>query len=199
MKKNSLIKGLVGYFLRGLLLVVPATIIIYIVYKLFVFLDELIPTEIPGLGILILIAAITFLGFLGSTFIAEPIFRRANKILDRIPLLKTIYTAITDLMSAFVGQKKSFSRPVLVKLNRESEIEKPGFVTNDDLEMLNIKSGKIAVYLPHSYNFSGNIFIVPVENVTPVNANTAEFMKFIVSGGVTDVGKKVEDNADEKI
>lgn len=195
MKKNSLIKGLVGYFLRGLLLVVPATIIIYIIYKLFVFLDELIPTEIPGLGILILVGAITFLGFLGSTFIAEPIIRRANRLLDRIPLLKTFYTAITDLMSAFVGQKKSFSRPVLVKLNRESEIEKPGFVTNQDLAMLNIKSGKIAVYLPHSYNFSGNIFIVPVENVTPVQANTAEFMKFIVSGGVTDVGKKEDEKS----
>jgi len=189
-KKNSIIKGLLGYFLRGLLLVVPATIIIYIVYQLFVFLDRIIPMETPGLGLLVLLGAITAIGFLGSTFIAEGIIRRANKVLDRVPLVKTIYTAITDLLSAFVGQKKSFSRPVLVKLNRESEIEKPGFITNDDLKNLNIHSGKIAVYLPHSYNFSGNIFIVPRENVTPVNANTAEFMKFIVSGGVTEVGTK---------
>ncbi len=172
---------------------VPATVIIYIIYQLFIFLDQLIPMEIPGLGLLVLLSGITVMGFLGSTFIAEPIIRRANRILDRIPLVKTIYTAITDLLSAFVGQKKSFSRPVLVKLNRESEIEKPGFITCEDLESLNIKTGKIAVYLPHSYNFSGNIFIVPIENVTPVEANTAEFMKFIVSGGVTDVGKKQDE------
>ncbi len=195
MKKNSFVKVILGYFFRGLLLVVPITVIAYIVYKLFVFLDEIIPTDIPGLGILILLGGITVLGFLGSTFIAEPIFKRANKMLDRVPLVKTIYTAITDLLSAFVGQKKSFSRPVLVKLNRESEIEKPGFVTNDDLSMLNIKTGKIAVYLPHSYNFSGNIFIVPIENVTPVDANTAEFMKFIVSGGVAELGKKIDEKS----
>ncbi|MEM9050583.1 MAG: DUF502 domain-containing protein [Bacteroidota bacterium] len=195
MKKNSLVKAILGYFFRGLLLVVPITVIVYIVYQLFVFLDRIIPTDIPGLGILILLAGITVLGFFGSTFIAEPIYKRANKILDRVPLIKTIYTAITDLLSAFVGQKKSFSKPVLVKLNRESEIEKPGFITNEDLSTLNIKTGKIAVYLPHSYNFSGNIFIVPIENVTPVDANTAEFMKFIVSGGVTDLGKK-EDEKD---
>lgn len=195
MKKNFLIKGIIGYFFRGLLLVVPITVITYIIYKLFVFLDEIIPTDIPGLGLLILLAGITVLGFLGSTFIAEPIYKRANKILDGFPLLKTIYTAISDLLSAFVGQKKSFSRPVLVKLNRESDIEKPGFVTNDDLTTLNIKTGKIAVYLPHSYNFSGNIFIVPTENVTPVEVNTAEFMKFIVSGGVTDLGKKLDEKS----
>jgi uncharacterized membrane protein len=176
---------------RGLLLVVPSTVIIYIIFKLFVFLDDLIPTEIPGLGLLLLIAIITFLGFIGSTFISDSFLKEVNKILDRIPLLKTIYTAINDLLSAFVGQKKSFSKPVLVKLNRESEIEKPGFITNEDLSTLNIKTGKIAVYLPHSYNFSGNIFIVPIENVTPVSVNTAEFMKFIVSGGVTDLGHKV--------
>lgn len=195
---NTIFKGILGYFFRGLLLVVPGTIIIYIVYQLFVFLDRIIPTETPGLGILILLGGITLLGFLGSTFIAEPIIRKANQILDRIPLLKTIYTAITDLLSAFVGQKKSFSRPVLVKLNRESDIEKPGFITNEDLKKLDIKSGKIAVYLPHSYNFSGNIFIVPIENVTPVKANTAEFMKFIVSGGVTDVGTKEDEEGQSR-
>jgi uncharacterized membrane protein len=188
MEQKSFSKKLLGYFFRGLLLVVPITVIAYVVYQLFIFLDRIIPMEIPGLGIVVLLVGITVLGYLGSSFIAEPIIRRANKLLDRVPLVKTIYTAITDLLSAFVGQKKSFSRPVLVKLNRESEIEKPGFITADDLSSLDIKTGKIAVYLPHSYNFSGNIFIVPVENVTPVDVNTADYMKFIVSGGVADLG-----------
>src|SRR6056297_3254216 len=131
-------KRLLNYFFRGLLLVAPITIIIYIIYKLFVFLDDLIPTDIPGLGIIILLAAITSLGFLGSVFITQPIKNAANRLLARIPLLKTIYSAINDLLSAFVGQKKSFSRPVLVKLNRESDVEKLGFVTNTDLRQLSI-------------------------------------------------------------
>lgn len=199
MKKNPLYRLVVRYFIRGLLLVIPSVVIIYIVFQLFVFLDDLIPTEIPGLGILLLIGLITFVGFVGSIFITDSLTKSANKILDRIPLLKTIYTAINDLLSAFVGQKKSFSRPVLVKLNKESDVEKPGFITCDDLSSLNLNTGKIAVYLPHSYNFSGNIFIVPAANVTPVNVNTADFMKFIVSGGVTDVGKKVEQKPNEKV
>jgi len=190
MEEKSPSKRIFGYFVRGLLLVVPITLIVYVVYQLFVFLDKLIPMEIPGLGIVVLLAGITALGWLGSIFITAPIRNAANRILDRIPLVKTIYTAITDLLSAFVGQKKSFSKPVLVKLNKESDIEKLGFITNEDLEQLSITSGKIAVYLPHSYNFSGNLFIVPRENVTPLNAHTPDVMKFIVSGGVTDIGLK---------
>ncbi|MCA1762945.1 MAG: DUF502 domain-containing protein [Flavobacteriales bacterium] len=188
MDQKSLSKRALSYFFRGLLLVAPITIIIYIIYQLFVFLDDLIPTRIPGLGILILLAGITGLGYLGSVFITQPIKNAANRMLARIPLLRTIYTAINDLLSAFVGQKKSFSRPVLVKLNRESDIEKLGFVTNTDLEQLSITSGKIAVYLPHSYNFSGNLYIVPTENITPLDAKTPDVMKFIVSGGVVNLG-----------
>lgn len=190
-------KRFLGYFFSGLLLVVPITVILYVVYKLFKYLDSIIRIPIPGLGLLTLLVGITILGFLASSFITQPIRKRANKLLDRVPLLKTIYTAITDLLSAFVGQKKSFSRPVLVKLSRSSDIEKLGFITNDDLSKLNIPLGKIAVYLPHSYNFSGNLYIVPIENVTPISANTAEVMKFIVSGGVTDIGGPQQDEAVE--
>lgn len=192
MSGRSIYKRLLGAFFQGLLVVVPITVIVYVVYQLFTFLDALIPTDIPGLGLLILLGIITACGILFSTFITQPIINWANRLLDRVPLVKTIYTALTDLLSAFVGKKKSFSQPVLVKLNKESEIEKPGFITNEDLSSLNIPGDKIAVYLPHSYNFSGNIFIVPRENVTPINANTAELMKFIVSGGVTDLSKKAE-------
>lgn len=190
--RKFITKRLLGYFFSGLLLVVPITVIIYVIYSLFVFLDDLIPFRIPGLGLITLLATITALGYLGSSFISQPIKRRANKLLDRVPLIKTIYTAINDLLSAFVGQKKSFSRPVLVKLSVSGNVEKLGFITNDDLSSLNIASGKIAVYLPHSYNFSGNLYIVPRENVTPISANTAEVMKFIVSGGVTDLAHKDE-------
>lgn len=193
MERRSIYKRLFSAFFQGLLVVAPITLILYIVYRLFTFLDDLIPTDTPGLGLLILIIGITILGFLFKTFVTQRIVNRANKLLDRIPLVKTIYTAITDLLSAFVGQKKSFSQPVLVTMNKENGIEKLGFMTNDDLSSLNIEGKKIAVYLPHSFNFSGNLYIVPAQNVTPIDANTGEVMKFIVSGGVTEIGKKNEE------
>ena len=87
----------------------------------------------------------------------------------------------------FVGQKKKFTEPVLVRINNTTDLQKIGFVTARDLEILGLKEGKVAVYLPHSYAFSGNLFIAPVENVTPINAAPAEVMKFIVSAGVTQI------------
>lgn len=178
------------YFLRGLLYTLPIVIVIYITYELFMFLDGLIETDIPGLGILIMIGVITLMGFLGSSFIATPIEKYFQRLLNRAPLIKTIYRAISDLLSAFVGDKKKFNKPVLVKVNKDSELEKLGFITSEDLSNLDISEGKIAVYLPHSYNFSGNLFIVPKSHVTPIDKPASEVMKFIVSGGVTQVNEQ---------
>ena len=110
-----------------------------------------------------------------------------DKIISQAPLVKIIYTSIKDFMSAFVGKDKKFTEPVLVKVNMDSDLEKMGFVTQRDLTSLGIDADKVAVYLPHSYNFSGNLFIVPAANVKPLNANSAEVMKFIVSAGVTAI------------
>ncbi|MCK4699410.1 MAG: DUF502 domain-containing protein, partial [Bacteroidales bacterium] len=95
-----------------------------------------------------------------------------------------IYTSIRDLLSAFVGKEKKFNKPVLVRVNTISNLEKMGFLTQEDLSKLGIKENKVAVYFPHSYNFSGEMFIVPVEHITPIKAPSAEVMKIIVSGGV---------------
>jgi uncharacterized membrane protein len=108
-------------------------------------------------------------------------------VLQRIPFLKTIYDALKDLVEALVGSKKKFDRPVLVKLAIGSSVEKLGFITQDDLGILGIGGGKVAVYLPHSFAWSGNLYIVPVEQVTPIDAKAGDVMKFIVSGGVAHV------------
>ena len=96
-----------------------------------------------------------------------------------------IYSAIRDLLSAFVGKEKKFNNPVLVKVNHLSNLEKLGFLTQKDLSTLGIEDGKVAVYFPHSYNFSGELFIVPVEHVRSIDISSAEYMKFIVSGGAS--------------
>jgi len=96
-----------------------------------------------------------------------------------------IYSSIRDLLSAFVGKEKKFNNPVLVKVNHLSNLEKLGFLTQDDLSHLGVEGKKVAVYFPHSYNFSGELFIVPIEHVRPVDITSVEHMKFIVSGGAS--------------
>lgn len=196
MTKKNLLKTITTYFFRGILITVPLTITIYVIYRVFIFLDRLledvITFDIPGLGLITLIGVLTLIGILGSTILFQPLMNKANELLNRVPLVKTIYTAIADLVTAFVGTKKKFTRPVLVKMVSHSELHKLGFITEDDLEQFGIDNGKVAVYLPHSYAFSGNLYIVPKENVTPIDAKAADVMKFIVSGGVAQVSDRNE-------
>ncbi len=194
---SLILKGLASYFIQGLLFVVPIAGTILLILYLFSFLDGIIQFEYPGLGILILVSGLTFVGFLANTIIAKPIINYFEKLINRAPLLKLIYTALADLVGAFVGKKKSFNQPVLVKISDEQEIEKPGFVTSEDLEKVGIEGDKVAVYCPHSYAFSGYVIIVPSKNITPVNVKAADFMKFIVSGGVTKMEKKTEKPSNE--
>lgn len=129
------------------------------------------------------------LGYIGSTLLIRPIRKVIDQVLKKIPLVNFIYTSLSDLMNAFVGDKKKFNRPVLVKLNSTTDEQRLGFLTQSDLEDLDMP-GKVAVYFPHSYAFSGTLSIFPKENVEVLHASGAATMKFIVSGGVT----KLEDD-----
>ncbi|MDP2087889.1 MAG: DUF502 domain-containing protein [Flavobacteriaceae bacterium] len=190
---------LVSYFLQGLLYIAPISIVIYIVYALFNFMDNILQNllieffgiKIPGLGLLILVIFIMFIGFVGKTIIADPLKKLFKTIIEKVPFLKFIYAAFDDLIAVFVGKDKKFNKPVLVKMNRDSDIEKLGFITEDNLDFLP-ENDKVAVYFPHSYNFSGELFIVPKANITPLDVKSSEMMKFIVSGGVTGISKDKE-------
>lgn len=179
------------YFFQGLILIAPLGLTIYIIYFLFNFLDGIIQQyiqlwfniNIPGLGLLAMFLLISLLGFLGQSIIFRPFRRLMKKLIEKTPGLNLIYTSIRDFLNAFVGKEKKFNQPVLVKVNTISELEKVGFLTQEDLSDLGIKD-KVAVYFPHSYNFSGELFIVPTEHVKPFDMSPADAMKFIVSGGV---------------
>ena len=180
-------RRIMNYFFQGLLFVAPISITIFVIVRLFIFFDGLIPVHFPGLGLLIVLVSITLVGLIGSLLIRTPLSYFFNRMMDRIPLVKILYSALNDLMSAFVGQKRKFNRPVMVVMNRESNIRKLGFITEEDLASIGIGEGMVAVYLPHSYNFSGNLFIVPGTSVEPIEAPATDVMKFIVSGGITKV------------
>jgi uncharacterized membrane protein len=193
----NMFSNLMKYFLRGLLLIGPLALTIFVIYKVLNFSDGLItehlPFSFPGMGLLIILPGIAMLGFLGGTVLVSPFTRSFNKLIKKAPFLKVIYDSIKDLMSAFVGQKKKFNQPVLVKMNESAELYKLGYITEENLSELKIDESLIAVYLPHSYNFSGNLYILPSKNVKKLDYNSGKLMKFIVSGGVTSLSQELEE------
>jgi len=181
--KTFTYKRIISYFLRGLLFITPVAVTLYIIFQTILFLDNLIPAPIPGIGILMVIALITFVGYLASLFFAKPIFDWFERGLIKIPLVNLIYTSIKDLMGAFVGDKKKFSSPVKVQLS--DTFIRLGFVTQEDMSVVG-EPDMVSVYFPHSYNVSGNVFLVPKDKVTPlVGVKSSDVMKFMVSGGVS--------------
>jgi len=180
-------KKIINYFLQGLLYIVPISVTFYVVYWTFQKIDGILPFQFPGLGLIVIIALITFIGFAGSVIIASPINSFFQRLLKKAPLLRTIYSSMKDLMQTFVGKKKGFNQAVLIKLYEHSTIERIGFITNENLSSLGIKGGKILVYLPHSYAFSGQLFVVEKSYITPIDKSSSEIMKLIVSGGVTEI------------
>jgi uncharacterized membrane protein len=177
-------KKLSQYFLQGLLFLVPVVATIYVVYAVFAKIDGLFSFEVPGLGFLLTIALILFVGFVSSNLLANSVMLHVDRIFARMPLVTMLYTSIKDLIDAFVGDKKSFNKPVQVALDADNRISVLGFITREDLNSLGI-ADRVAVYVPQSYNFAANLLIVDRRQVFPLAANPREIMKFIVSGGVS--------------
>jgi len=187
-------KRLLNYFLQGLILFIPFAITVGILFKLFDFFSGIF----SGLGITNYSAVNTVLGFvftlsfimgmglLASTYVFKNFFTFVEDKLEHAPFIRHIYSPLKDFTNAFMGNKKKFNKPVLVLTNPQANIEEIGFVTHEDLKDLKIKD-KVAVYLPYSYSLSGRLVIVPQSQIKPIDADAAETMKFIVSGGVTDV------------
>ncbi len=176
-------KRILSYFLRGLLFLTPLSITVYIIYQTMLFLDNLIPVPIPGIGILMVLGLITFVGYMASLFFAKPVFEWFERGVFKIPLVSLIYTSIKDLMGAFVGDKKKFSLPVIVQIS--DTLSRLGFITQDDMNVIG-EPDLVAVYFPHSYNVSGNVFLVPRDKVRSLTGvKSSDVMKFMVSGGVS--------------
>lgn len=184
---KNIFSRLIRYFFQGLLLTVPLAVTIAVIYRSLAFIDELLPGRYPGLGILLIISSITILGAIGSSIIIQPFLNYFDELLERAPLVKVIYSSVKDLLSAFVGKEKKFNQPVLVKVRKDEELMRVGFITKNDLTGMGLPNALVAVYFPMSYSFSGNVYIIPANQLTPFKGSSAEVMKFVVSGGVTDV------------
>ena len=175
---------LFSFFVKGLLLLAPVYITGYIIFNLLDSLDSQFFVQYRGTGLVVLIGIIMIVGFLGSSFISVPVVQIFEEAIIRIPLVGIIYSSLKDLVGAFVGDKKKFNQPVKFMLNKENGIQKIGFITQEDLQFIDIKDS-VMVYCPHSYAFSGELFIVPSSSVNPLNLPASDVMKMIISGGVS--------------
>lgn len=182
--QERIMKKISQYFLQGLLVLMPVVATVYVIYIIFSKIDGIFRFDIPGIGFLLTIALILAVGFATSTLLANRVVLLVDRIFARLPLVAMIYTSIKDLINAFVGDKKSFNRPVQVAIDADHNIRVLGFITREDLNGLGM-GNSVAVYLPQSYNFAGNLIIVDRSLVSPLTADPGEIMKLIVSGGVS--------------
>jgi uncharacterized membrane protein len=173
-------------FLRGLIIVVPIAVTVYILWESFIRLDRLLAMPFPGLGLLILLAATVLIGALAGNFVGRNVLRLTEAVFTRAPIVRIIYAALKDLLEAFVGDKKRFDKPVAVSLTSSADVRALGFVTQDDLAFLSLP-GDVAVYLPFSYSVAGTLVIVPRERVQRLQIDSASIMALVVSGGVSRV------------
>ncbi len=181
---ESTFRKIIRYFFSGTLFIVPLTATAYFIFVSFSWLDSLLQLPYPGLGFAIVLIAITAFGYLTSNLAFQTFSGWFDHGMNRIPLVKLIYSSLKDLLNAFVGDKKKFNKPVLVKINQENQLYQIGFISQSDLSALGI-TDMISVYLPHSYALSGVHYIVPKENVKPLPISGSVAMKYIVSGGIS--------------
>ena len=178
-------------FLQGLILISPIAATIYLSLRVFTSIDSIIPYDLlpylpRGIGFVIVLFFVTTVGYLGTRFfIGRWLFDSFAFVLEHTPGIKHIYSAIRDIISSFVGEKKKFNKPVWVCVNNNPEIWRIGFMTQREMTNYGLDD-KVAVYLPHSYAISGWVIVTESKNVKPVkDMSAAQAMKFAVSGGIT--------------
>jgi uncharacterized membrane protein len=177
-------KKIAAYFVSGLLFLTPIVATLYIVYLFVSSVDQIYKFRIPGLGFLLTLISITTIGFLVSTYVARGLANVIDNLFHRLPIIKLVYTSIKDVITALVGEKKRFDRPVLVKIMPGSGAQFLGFVTRTSLKHPSMTES-MAVYIPQAYTFAGNLIVVPKDQVTHLEIESSKAMAFIVSGGVT--------------
>lgn len=202
---KQVLRKLLQLFFQGLIVLAPIGITIWVVISLFNWIDGILPNIlhnispslidvntdgslklIPGLGFIVVVALVLFVGWLSSLFVVGRLVDVLDTVLEKTPGIKFIYSSVKDFLEAFSGNKKKFDKPVLVNVDA-TDVWRIGFITQKDSTDFGLIN-HVVVYVPHSYAISGITYFVPVERVKPVdNVSAADAMKFTVSGGIVEV------------
>jgi uncharacterized membrane protein len=191
-------RKLLQYFLQGLLIMAPIAITAYAIIWVVGSIDSLIPiftykdvqgnvkVQNYGIGFLIIIATLVIVGYFSSFFITGRAVSFVDKILEKTPGIKYIYSTTRDFFEAFAGDKKKFTKHVLANVD-DNDVWRFGFITREDMEEFDLKD-YVTVYIPMAYSVAGNVYVIPKTRVKHItNISAAQTMKFAVSGGITDV------------
>ena len=180
---------LFNYFLRGLVVVVPLALTLYVCTVIFTTIDSWLGLPIRGVGFVLALVLITFVGFMASGLITRSLIGALDRLFERLPFVRLLYSSAKDMLNAFVGEKRRFDKPVLVSLSADGSVKILAFLTSDSLGTLGLVD-QVTVYMPQSYGFAGHILVVPANRVERIDADAADVMAFIISGGVTQVERR---------
>lgn len=184
--KEELSPGtLFRHFVQGLFLIGPLALTVYVLALLLRALDKWVISPVPGFGLFAAFVIVVLAGRFASNVFVRGAVETAEGLMAKAPLIKLLYDSVRDLVSTFVGTRRRFDQPVLVSFGPDREVKLVGFVTRKDLEFLGLP-GSAAVYVPHAYNISGHVMLLPRDRIAPIEGvSSVEMMTFTVSGGVT--------------
>jgi uncharacterized membrane protein len=203
--RKKILSSVAQLFFQGVVVLAPIGVTIWVVVSLFNWVDNFLPNllnfifplqfaevdgqipKVTGLGFVVAITLVLFIGWLSSLFFIERLMSIFDKLLEKTPGVKIIYSSVKDFLEAFAGNKKKFDEPVLVNVD-STDVWRIGFITQKNTEHFGLKDF-VTVYVPHSYAISGITYIVSADRIKkmPKGVNASEAMKYVVSGGVTTV------------
>jgi len=174
----------VRILLKGLAVFLPSALTLWLLWRAFVLIDQILPFHTPGLGVLALLGLVLLLGILADNWFAGPLLLRLERLLEKLPVVRLLYRSLREMTEALLGERRPFHHPVLVRPWPGSEARLLGFMTRQDLSEMG-KPGWVAVYVPNAYAIAGQTFIVPANQVETLALESSEAMTFAVSAGVT--------------
>jgi len=197
-KKSTFLSRLRNYFIAGIVVLIPIGITIYLTLLIISISSKILPKEInpnhylpyniPGLEIIISLFVITFIGWLSLSFLGKKLLDLFNKILKKIPILRTIYSAIGQMTETFTKNDNSKKNVVLIEYPRKG-CWAVGFATKDNSGEISSKTNKklVNVFVPTTPNpTSGFLIMFPKDEMIYLDMTFEEASKFIVSAGTSD-------------
>ena len=198
-KKRSILAKFRNYFIAGVVVLIPIGITIYLVFFVIEVSSILLPKElnpnhylvfdIPGVEIVITLLLITFIGWLSLSFLGKKLLELFNNILKKIPILRTIYSAIGQMTESFTQKKSTKNNVVLIEYPRKGSWA-VGFATKKNTGEITDKTKRnlINVFVPTTPNpTSGFLLMFPEEDIIYLDMTFEEASKFIVSAGTSNV------------
>jgi uncharacterized membrane protein len=197
--KKSIFSKIRNNFIAGIVVLIPIGITLYLTLFLIRISGRIIPKEInpnnylpfniPGVEIVIALLVITFIGWLSLSFLGKKFFELFNNILKKIPILRTIYSAIGQMTETFTKSDNNQKSVVLLEYPRKG-IWAVGFATKENKGLIKNKVGEdiINIFVPTTPNpTSGFLLMVPKKDLIYLDVSFEQASKFIVSAGTTNI------------